>query len=165
MASVPICSGQTSNKLRLQPLVNLPSTCWTPWECLTPARGVPGGQSASTCLGIWSSKGCHTSTCWGICQFRDPRGSTCLKLLSDPILQRLTCLDLPGDSISRRLPCLSLPGDLHPDLGMPGSRVATLLGRISFKKTHPLRKSTHGNRRKPISCGTTPCPSTVSGVQ
>ena len=30
-----------------------------------------------------------------------------------------------------------LGGDLHPDLGMPGSQVATVLGRISFRKTHP----------------------------
>ena len=28
--------------------------------------------------------------------------------------------------------------DLHPDLGMPGSQVATVLGRICFKKAHPL---------------------------
>ena len=37
----------------------------------------------------------------------------------------------------RKLSCLSLPGDLHPDLGTPGSQVATILGRISFRKTHP----------------------------
>ena len=41
-------------------------------------------------------------------------------------------LNLPGDSISRRLSCLSLPGDLHPDPGMPGSPVATVLGRMSL---------------------------------
>ena len=69
--------------------------------------GVPGGQPASTCLGIWSSEGCHASTCSGICQSRGPR--------------RPTCLDLPTDSISRRLSCLSLPGKLHPDPGTPGS--------------------------------------------
>ena len=28
-------------------------------------------------------------------------------------------------------------GDLHPDLGMTGSQVATVLGSISFRKTHP----------------------------
>ena len=69
--------------------------------------GVPGGQPASTCLGIWSSEGCHASTCSGIRQSRGPR--------------RPTCLDLPTDSISRRLSCLSLPGKLHPDPGTPGS--------------------------------------------
>ena len=42
-----------------------------------------------------------------------------------------------GDSISRRWSCLSLPGDLHPDPGMPSSQVARVLGRISFRKTHP----------------------------
>ena len=34
-------------------------------------------------------------------------------------------------------PHLSLPGDLHPDAGMPGSQVATVLDRIIFRKTHP----------------------------
>ena len=28
-------------------------------------------------------------------------------------------------------------GDLHPDLGTPGSQVATILSRISFRKTQP----------------------------
>ena len=55
----------------------------------------------------------------------------------DPILGRPSCLNLPGDLISRRLSLLSLPGDLHPDPGTPGSQVATVLGRISFRKTHP----------------------------
>ena len=43
---------------------------------------------------------------------------------------------MPWDSISRRLSRLSLPGDLHPDPGTPGSQIATVLGRISFRKTH-----------------------------
>ena len=73
----------------------------------------------------------------GIRLSRDPRRSTCLDLPRDPILRRLTCLDLLKDSISRRLSGLSLPGDLHPDPGTPGSQVATVLGRISFRKTHP----------------------------
>ena len=62
---------------------------------------------------------------------------SCLNLPRDPILRRPSCLDLPGDMISRRLSCLSLPRDLHPDPGMPGSQVATVLGKISFRKTHP----------------------------
>ena len=66
-----------------------------------------------------------------------PRRISHLDLPRDPILRRLSCLDLPGDSISRRLSCLSWPGDLHPDPGMPGSQVAAVLGRISFRKTHP----------------------------
>ena len=45
--------------------------------------------------------------------------------------------NLPRDLISRRLSCLRLPGDLHPDLGTPGSQVATVLGRINFRKIHP----------------------------
>ena len=62
---------------------------------------------------------------------------SCLDLPRDPILGRPSRLDLPGDSISRRLSRLSLPGDLHPDPGTPGSQVAIVLGRISFRKTHP----------------------------
>ena len=62
---------------------------------------------------------------------------TCLDLPRDPILRRPTCVDLSGDSVSRRLSCLSLLGDLHSDPGILGSQVATGLGRISFKKTHP----------------------------
>ena len=52
--------------------------------------------------------------------------------------QRSTCLDLPGDLISRKLSCLNLPRDLHPDPGMPSSWVATVLGKINFRKIHPL---------------------------
>ena len=84
-------------------------------------------------------------------QSRGPRRSTCLDLprdlvlerLShldlprDPILGRPSCLTLPRDSSFRKLSCLSLPGDLHPDPGTPGSQVAAVLGRISFRKTHP----------------------------
>ena len=84
-------------------------------------------------------------------QSRGPRRSTCLdlprdlvlerlshlNLLGDPIPRRLSCLNPPRDSIFRRLSHLSLPGDLQPDPGMPGSQVVTVLGRISFRKTHP----------------------------
>ena len=110
---------------------------WRPWGRANASLGVPGGHHALTCLGIWSSKSCHASTCLGIRQSQVPRRSSLLDLPRDPILRRLTCLDLPGDLISRRLSRLSLPGDLHPDPGMPGSQVATVLGRISFRKTHP----------------------------
>ena len=41
------------------------------------------------------------------------------------------------DSISSRLSCLDPHGDPHPDPGMPGSQAATILGRISVRKTHP----------------------------
>ena len=88
-----------------------------------PDSRVPGGRHASTCLGILFLEGCHASTCLEIHQSRGPR--------------RLTCLDLLRDLISRRLSCLSLPGDLHPGLGAPCSEVATVLGRISFRKIHP----------------------------
>ena len=68
---------------------------------------------------------------------RGPRRSSRLDLPRDPILGRLSRLNLLGDSISRRLSHLRLLGDLHPDPGKPGSQIATVLGRISFKKTHP----------------------------
>ena len=99
--------------------------------------GVPGGQPALICLGIWPLEGCQASTCSGIRQSVGPRRSACLILPRDPLLGRLICLNLPRDSISRRLSCLNLPGNLHPDPGMTGSQVATVLGRISFRKAHP----------------------------
>ena len=71
------------------------------------------------CLGIWSLKCCHASAFRGSASPKGPR--------------RSSRLDLPRDSISRRLSRLSLPGYLYPDLGMPGSQVATVLGKISFK--------------------------------
>ena len=51
--------------------------------------------------------------------------------------RRSSRLDLPRDPILGRPSHLDLPGDLHPDLGTPGFQVATVLGRISFRKTHP----------------------------
>ena len=56
-----------------------------------------------------------------------------------PNSRRPSRLGLPGDSISRRLSRPSLPGDLHPDLGTPGSQVATVLGRMSLHHiySHP----------------------------
>ena len=98
---------------------------------------VPGGRPASTCLRIWFSGCCHASTCLGIHQSRD---------------HKLTCLNLPRDSICRRWSHFNMPGDLHPDLGMPGSQVATVVGRIKLQKDSPLRKSTDGSKRKPVTC-------------
>ena len=89
------------------------------------------------CLGIGLRNVVTPQPVQGSSSPRGPRRSSRLDLPRDPILGRLSCLDLPGDSISRRLSHLSLPGDLHPDPGMPGSQVATVLGRISFRKTHP----------------------------
>ena len=47
----------------------------------------------------------------------------------------MTCLDLLRDLVLGKLSHLNHHGDLHPDLGMPSSQVATVLGRISFRKT------------------------------
>ena len=50
------------------PLI-LPSTGYTGdlGDAQLQSRG-PGGQPSLTCLGIWSSKCCHSSNCSGICQ-------------------------------------------------------------------------------------------------
>ena len=106
-------------------------------DAQTPVRGVPGGHHALTCLGIGLRKVVTPQPVRGSSSPRGPRRSSRLDLPRDPILGKPSCLDLPGDSISRRLSRLSLPGDLHPDPGTPGSQVATVLGRISFRKTHP----------------------------
>ena len=103
-------------------------------DAQTPVRG---GHHALTCLGIGLRKVVTPQPVWGSSSPRGPRRSSRLDLPTDPILGRLSPLDLPGDLISRRLSRLSLPGDLHPDPGTPGSQVATVLGRISFRKTHP----------------------------
>ena len=133
MVSIPIHGGQTSNELKLQPLI-LPSTghAGNLGESHVQSWG-PRRLTCLNCLGIWSLKGCHTSTCLGIHQSRGPRRPSCLDLPRDPILRRLTCLDRPRNLISRRLSRLSLPGDLHPNPGMPGSQVAIVLGRINLK--------------------------------
>ena len=126
--------------------------------------GVPGGRPALTHLGIWSSEGCHASICSGTHQSRGPRRSTYLYLPRDPILVRLTCLDLPG---------ILSPGGCHASACLG---VCTLTGdtRLSgcnnigedkLQKDSPLRKSTHGNRRKPITYGTVPSLSNNSGAQ
>lgn len=110
---------------------------WRSWGRPNSSPGVPGGHHALTCLGIGLRKVVTPQPVRGSSSPRGPRRSSRLDLPRDPILRRPSRLDLPRDSISRRLSCLSLPGDLHPDPGTPGSQVATVLGRISFRKTHP----------------------------
>ena len=106
-------------------------------DAQTPVQRVPGGHHTLTCLGISLQKVVTPLPVRGSSSPRGPRRSSHLDLPRDPILGRPSRLDLPRDSISRRLSRVSLPGDLHPDLGTHGSRVATVLGRISFRKTHP----------------------------
>ena len=103
----------------LNPLI-LPNTGHTGdlGDAQTPVQGIPGGHHALICLGIGLQKVVTPQPVWGSSSLRGPR--------------RPSCLDLPGDSISRRLSRLSLPGDLHPDPGMLGSQVATVLGRMSL---------------------------------
>ena len=98
-------------------------------DAQTPVWGIPGGHHALTCLGIGLRKVVTPQPVRGSFS---PRRSSRLDLPRDPILGRPSRLDLLGDSISRRLSCLSLPGDLHPDLGTPGSQVATVLGRMNL---------------------------------
>ena len=109
---------------------------WKPWESQVQSWG-PRRLTCLNCLGIWSLKGCHTSTHLAIWQSRGLRRVTHFDLSRDPVLGRPTWLNLTGDSISQTLSCLNLPGDLHTDLGIPSSQVATVLGRVSFRKTHP----------------------------
>ena len=105
-------------------------------DAQTPVRGVPGGHHVLTCLGIGLQKVVTPQPARGSSSPRGPRRLSRLYLPRDPILGRPSCLDLTGDSISRKLSCLRLPGDLHPDPETPGSQVATVLGRINFRKTH-----------------------------
>ena len=122
----------------LNPLI-LPNTGHTGdlGDAQTPVRGIPGGHHTLTCLGIRLRKVVTPQPVRGSSSPRGSRRSSHLDLPRDPILGRPSRLDLPGDSISRRLSCLSLSGVLHPDPGTPGSQVATVLSRISFRKTHP----------------------------
>ena len=168
-----------TNQQRVRPIqhpsAGIPGdTQFLTWECLAliitpssfPARvmleilgkpnsslGIPGGRPAATFPGIQSLGGCHDSTCSGIHQFGGPRRSTSLDLPRDSIPGRLTCLDQPEDLISRRLIGHNLLGDLHPDLGTSCSQEVTVLGWISFIKTHP--KEIHPVR-KAVSCGAVP---------
>ena len=99
----------------------------------TPSSSLLGSQEVD-CLGISSSEGRHASTCSENCQSGGCGSSSPAQGLNSQEA------DLPPPSwnlISKRLSHPSLPGDLHPDLGTPGSQVATILGRISFRKTHP----------------------------
>ena len=89
-----------------------------------------------TCLNLPRDLILGSLSCLNLLGDPPVQGSQEVDMPRDPILGRLTCLDLPRNSTSRRLSCLNLPGDLHPDLGMPGSQVATVLSRISFRKTH-----------------------------
>ena len=106
----------------------------------------PRGSRRSTCLNLprdpVPTRLSHLSllrdpSAW------NPRKSTCLHLPGDLIPERLSCLSLLRDQpfqekgVPRRLSCFSLPEDLQPDPGTPGSQVSTVLGRISFRKTHP----------------------------
>ena len=138
MMSIPMHGGHTSSELRLQ-LLN-PTQHWSHWRSWgysTPVQGPQEVNLPCPAYGSGPQKVVTPQPALGFTSPMGPRGSSCLDLPRDPILGRLSCLNLPGDSISRRLSCLSLPGDLHPDPGMPGSQIATVLDRISFRKTHP----------------------------
>ena len=99
--------------------------------------GVPGGRPASTCLEIWSLKGCHASTCSGILQSRGPgsrHASTCLGTQFLGGLPASTCLGTQSPGGCHASPCL---GICTMTWGCLALRLAIVLGRISFKKTHP----------------------------
>ena len=87
-------------------------------DAQTPVHGVPGGHHTLTCLGVGLQKVVTPQPAQGSSSPRGPRRSSRLDLPRDPILGRPSRLDLPGD--------------LHPDPGMPGSQVATVLGRMNL---------------------------------
>ena len=151
MASIPIHGGQTSNEL--QPLNSTQHwSCWRLWGCPNSSPGVPEGHHALTCLVIRSLKGCHAF--WGSSSSKGPRRSSRLDLPRCSILRRPSHLDLPRDSISRRRSRLGLPRDLHPDPGMPGSQVETVLGRMSLHHgiySHPRWATGNELRLQPLN--------------
>ena len=178
MILIPICGGQTGNVLRLQPFY--PTQCWSRWRPWG-AQIQSGGSRKSTYLemprDLVLGRLSHLNLL-GDLQVQGPRRSTCLDVPRDPVLGRPTCLNLPRDLISKRLSCLSLPGDSISKrlscLSLPGDHTLTwgcsaLMSQQCWydklQKDSPLRKSTHGNRRKPISCGTVPGLSNNSGAQ
>ena len=70
----------------------------------------------------------------------------CLNLPRDLVIGRLSCLNLLGDLAVQGSQKVDMPrpawgSALHPDPGMPGSKVATVLDRISFRKTHSKGKT------------------------
>ena len=108
---------------------------------LNSTPGVPGGQPALTCIGICSSKSCHTSTCLDICQSSSPTRSTCL----DRPQPAPTCLGIQS------------PGGCHASacLGICTLTCRWLALRlqqywVGTSKDSPLKKSTHGNWRRAI---------------
>ena len=136
--SIPIRGGQISNKFRLQSLNPTQHwSCWRPWGHPTqvqgsqkvdlplPAQGSGPWKDVTPQLAQGSASpgvtgGGHTSTCPGTEFLGGQHALTCLGIRSPGGCHASTCL-----------------GNLHPDPGTPGSQVATVLGRISFRKTHP----------------------------
>ena len=89
---------------------------------------IPWGWPASICLGIWSPGDCHTSAFLGIHQCGGPRRSACLYLPNGPS-SREADLTRSAQRFDLQEAVMSQPAwDLHPDLGMPGSQVVTVLG-------------------------------------
>ena len=125
MVSIPICSGQTGNELRFQPLNPTQRySHWRSWGCPTPAWGprrlacldllrnlVPGRLSCLSLPRDPPAQGPRRLTCLYLPRDLVPGRLSCLSLLRDPPAQgprRSTCLDLPRDLVSGRLSCLNL---------------------------------------------------------
>ena len=127
MVSIPIRGGQTSNKLRLQPLNPTQHwSCWRPWGCPTPA---------------WGSQEVDLP--------RDPvpRRLLPLSLLRDPPAwgpRRSTCLNLPGPwevvmpqpaqrSASSGVPGVNMPQPDHERNSQEADMPTRFLGGIIKK--------------------------------
>ena len=78
---------------------------------------MPQPAQVSTSPGVPGGR--HALTCPGT-QFLEGRPA-------------LTCLGIQSPGGCHTSACL----DMHPDPGMPDYQIATVLGRISLKKTHP----------------------------
>ena len=127
LLSIPICSGQTSEELRLQPLNPAQHwSHWRPWEHPNPAQrsqevNLPPPASGSGPLEVVTPQPAEGSTspgipgdrsaltCLGIWFFEGCQASTCSGIHQSRGPRRSVCLNLPRDPILRRLTCLNLP--------------------------------------------------------
>ena len=135
MISIPICSKQTGNELKLQPLNPTQHwSHWRPWDCPTPVRG---SQEVDLPRDLVLER------------------LSCLNLLGDlPVQESQEVItprpaqgtnsqaaDLPRPAQGFELQeevTPQLPWDLHPDQGMPGSQVATGMGEEGRNKASQI---------------------------
>ena len=119
------------------PLIR-PSTCFA--GKLGDAQLQLGGPRRPTCLDLPRDLVLGRLSCLNLLGNPSDQGSQEVNMPQPAQGPNSQEADMPRparDSISSRLSCLDPHGDPHPDPGMPGSQAATILGRISVRKTHP----------------------------